>query len=1067
MAREDAREIGFETDICRALAERGWIYEDDARDAGWDPALALHVQDVLHWIRTRYPEEHAKLTRGSQTPEDVAADEQHLLRHLASTLSGRVTLDRRTGAPRGGLLGTLHTGFTYAQVARPAAQIGGMVAFPPENPNLKRAQEASEANRLRVVRQVHFDTTSNETIDLVLTVNGVPVVTIELKTDNTQNIDDALKQYRLHRQPGPTRPLLEPGRALVHFAVSNREVQMTTALEGKKTVFLPFNQGTVDGHAGNSPSETGSETDYLWRQVLERDTFLRILKDFAFWQPGDGKGKTASKTAKGKRGKLIFPRYHQLRAVQRVSADVARRSAGGKYLIWHSAGSGKTKTIAWLAHRLIRQCDERGQKVFDSVIVVSDRTVLDRNLREGVQLLRASEGLVVAVGESGGSKSPRLKKALAEGGHIVTCTLQTFPEVLKLMDADDRLADRKWCVIADEAHSSQTGTSSAALRRLLGTELSTSENDEPLTNDDLLTIQDSAVAKAENLTFIALTATPKGKTLRLFGSRVLGQDRWEAFDTYTMAQAIEEGFILDVLRNYSTYDMFAQVRDELGRHEVVDTHAAVTEMTRFVRMHPTSIAQKVEVVVEHFRRNVMHHLDGHAKAMVVTDGRKAAYHWAQQMNRYIVDRGYGQEMRALVAFSGNLDIEGDQITEAFVNGRSDTEGAFRTEEVYRVLIVADKFQTGFDEPRLCAMYVDKELHGIAAVQTLSRLNRIAPGKPDPMVVDFVNDPEQIQKAFAEYYSDAYIDTDVDAQAIYTLGTSLDTAGYYDSDRLEQVSDAFLDNASHEVLRRKVAPIVDAWFGALKQARATKNSEAYEEVKAFRSNLVKYRHAWEFLSQIVDYQDPMLSRRAMLASLLINNLRLDRSGPQEDYLGGVTLAGVDVSPRTITEDKGLAGAAHKVSALPVPTFGEPSEGGGASDPIRDAFEKVIEKVNELFARSGAEAGKAVQNGFVSATWGTLAADPAVAAMTNENSVDQIAESAAFRSSVENATWQAAQGNQELLGKLIGDPDAMRAFARFMAELAVAAHETDRLHADVHEEQEGEHDEQDRTDPTMGT
>src|SRR5699024_9032388 len=371
-------------------------------------------------------------------------------------------------------------------------------------------------------------------------------------------------------------------------------------------------------------------------------------------------------------GRLIFPRFHQLRAVERIVADIENEGTGGRYLVWHSAGSGKTKTIAWLSHRLIRHMNADSQATFDSVIVVTDRTVLDENIRDDMNLVQSSQDLVFTVGKKRGAKSPQLKKALINGNHIITCTLQTFPEVMKLIEDIGQLRGRRWAVVADEAHSSQTGSSARRLKELLaGVDI---DDDEDLSAEDLMVAKDSAIARSSNITFVALTATPKPKTLRLFGTKV-EEERWEAFDTYTMTQAIEEGFILDVLANYSTYDMFLRVRNTLNDTEEdlqVETGKAVSKIIKYARLHPTSIAQKVRVVVEHFRRNVAHMLDGQAKAMVVTSTRQAAYHWSQKMNDYIAEQGY-QGLEALVAFSGRLTgDDGEAVSEAAVNKRGDT-----------------------------------------------------------------------------------------------------------------------------------------------------------------------------------------------------------------------------------------------------------------------------------------------------------------------------------------------------------------------------------------------------------
>ena len=614
MSHAQVLEYEFESNLCDELAQHGWLYESagNTTTAGWDIARAMVPADVLHWLSTQYPDEYEKAVPSDLTNGALDLAQHKLLDHIIKELGKTTKMDPITGHPVGGLLGVLRRGFTYAQVGRSAAKFGPLMEFPPENPNLASVIERADAVRLRVLRQVRFDTQTNETIDVVLCSNGLPVVTLELKTDNTQTVNHAITQYKNDRVPGPTRALLQPGRALVHFAVSNDLVYMTTKLQGAETVFLPFNRGS-DGHAGNPPSETGSATNYLWRQILARPTFMRILKNFALFEPNRSK--------KGD-GRLIFPRFHQLRAVERVIEDVEARGPGGRYLIWHSAGSGKTKTIAWLSHRLIRHVGADAAATFDSVIVVTDRTVLDENVRDDMNLVQSSMGLVVNIGDASGAKSEQAKNALIAGNHIITCTLQTFPHVMKFIEDTDALHGRRWAVVADEAHSSQSGSTARALKGLLvDLEL---DPDQDISADDLLAATDSAIAASANITFIALTATPKAKTLRLFGSKVENEDRWEAFDTYTMAQAIEEQFILDVLTNYSTYDMFLRVKNTLEDEDDefdVETGRAVKDIVRFARLHPTAIAQKVQVVVEHFRRNVAHMLSGQARAMVVTSGR--------------------------------------------------------------------------------------------------------------------------------------------------------------------------------------------------------------------------------------------------------------------------------------------------------------------------------------------------------------------------------------------------------------------------------------------------------------
>lgn len=1025
MSHAQLMELEFESSLCTELAERGWLYEDDGKPIGWDVALAMVPTDVLVWLRTQYPDEYTKAV-----PDDLVSGakdiaERKLLQHITKELAKNTRMDPTTGHPVGGLLGVLKRGFNYAQIGRPTAKFGPMMVFPPANPQLTEVLEASEAVRLRILRQVRFDTATNESIDVVLTVNGIPVVTMELKTDNTQTVNQAIRQYKEDRKPGRTRELLAPGRSLVHFAVSNDLVYMTSKLQGEDTVFLPFNQGN-EGHEGNPPSD-GSSTNYLWREVLARPTFMRILKDFALWEP--------SKTGKKDEGRLVFPRFHQLRAVERVIQDIESCGPGGRYLIWHSAGSGKTKTIAWLSHRLIRHMSSSSKSTFDSVIVVTDRTVLDENIRHDMNLVQSSRGLVFTVGEKSGAKSPQLKKALLEGDHIITCTLQTFPELMKLIEDTSELRGRRWAVVADEAHSSQSGSAARSLKELL-VDVDLKE-DEDISADDLLQVKDSAIAASSNITFVALTATPKGKTLRLFGTERDG--RWEAFDTYTMAQAIEEGFILDVLSNYSTYDMFLRVKNELDAEtEIrVNTGEAVSNIVRYARLHPTAIAQKVRVVVEHFRRNVAHMLGGTAKAMVVTSSRVEAYHWSTKMNDYIASQGYA-DMRTLVAFSGTITPDGtDGVTEIGLNHRSDTAKSFREEDEYRVLIVANKFQTGFDEPRLMAMYVDKKLSGVATVQTLSRLNRTYPGKPAPMVVDFRNQPEDVQADFKVYYSDAHVNGDVDPNALYTIADRLDTADIYTLQEMNLVAKAYLEDEGGEALQKSLGLIKNRWSGSWQQAKVKNDKSKREALESFRADVIGYRNAWQFLSQIVDYQDPDLHRRAILATLLARNLHTDAIQHDDSYLEGVQLSGVKFTPSAISENHSLTDGGNGEIALPE-FQGEHKSGG---TPIQGPLDEAISRVNEMFRAKGVEVNSASVAGFITTYWGFLDSNTEAVAMAKNNSAAQLKASESFGGAVGLAMLKACQESQEIQSYM-ADPEFLAEIIKISAEALHAEHHTAR-------------------------
>jgi type I restriction enzyme, R subunit len=1028
MSHAQLMEQEFEENLCSELGERGWLYEDDGKPNGWDVSLAMVPADALHWMAVQYPDEYEKAVPGDLVGEQRTDAERKLLAHVAKELAKATRMDPTTGHSVGGLLGVLRKGFSYAQIGRPVARFGPMMVFPPSNPNLTEVVEAAAAVRLRILRQVRFDTNTNETIDVVLLANGLPVVTLELKTDNTQTVNHAIRQYKEDRKPGKSRPLLEPGRALVHFAVSNDLVYMTTKLQGGDTVFLPFNQGN-DGHEGNPPSVTGSSTNYLWWDVLARPMFMRIVKDFALFEPG--------KSVKKNEGQLVFPRFHQLRAVERVVADIEANATGKRYLIWHSAGSGKTKTIAWLSHRLIRHMSADSKSTFDSVIVVTDRTVLDENIREDMNLVQSSAGLVVAVGEKSGAKSPQLKKALLEGDHIVTCTLQTFPEVMKLIEDTQELRGRRWAVVADEAHSSQSGSASRQLKELLADiELDPGEDD--IGADDLLLAEDSAIARSSNITFIALTATPKAKTLRLFGTQ--RNDRWEAFDTYTMAQAIEEGFILDVLTNYSTYDMFLRVKNTLegedSESEIqVNTGEAVSSIVRYARLHPTAIAQKVRVVVEHFRRNVQPLLDGQARAMVVTSSRMEALNWSRKMDAYIAEKGY--DLHTLAAFSGSLtDEDGETVTEVSVNGVSDVGRAFREEGIYRVLIVANKFQTGFDEPRLLAMYVDKKLSGVATVQTLSRLNRIYPGKPAPMVLDFRNTPAGVQKDFELYYSDAHVEGDVDPNALITLGERLDTTGLYTHEEMNAVADAFIKNTGGEAIAKSLSPIKNRWSGQWRQAVLSKDKKQKDDLESFRADVLAYRNAWQFLSQIVDYQDPELHRRAILATLLGRNLHIDGNDYDDSFLEGVQLSGVKLVPSGIEEDHSLGEGSSEGIRLPI----FEGEHAGSATPIRGPLEEAIDKVNEMFSAKGVDVSPESVSGFITTFWGFLDANEEAVAMAKNNTVAQLKASEGFSGAVGLAVLKTVNESKEIQSYMT-DPAFIGQIADIAADALHAQHQSD--------------------------
>ncbi|MFN7812210.1 MAG: type I restriction endonuclease subunit R, partial [Planctomycetia bacterium] len=800
------KEIAFEEEICEHLGAYGWVYvEGDA--SKYDRARALFPEDVLAWVQTTQAPAWEALVKnhGAQAGET-------LLTRLRDSINQRGTLDvLRQGIEMLGVKGKL-----------PLAQFKPALAINPE------IQARYEQNRLRVLRQVRYSLHNENSIDLVLFLNGIPVATAELKADFTQSVKDAIDQYRFDRDPKPkgkpAEPLLNwPAGALVHFAVSNSDVFMVTRLAGPSTGFLPFNKGD-HGAAGNPVNPAGGHrTAYLWEDVWQRDRWLEILGRYFVGEKDD---KRQLKT-------YLFPRYHQLDATRKLQEAVLADGAGQKYLVQHSAGSGKTKTIAWTAHFFADLHDANHKKVFDTVLVVSDRTVIDGQLQDALFDFERTTGVVATIKGEAGSKSGELAEALSGDKKIVVCTIQTFPYALEAVRSLAATKGKKFAVIADEAHSSQAGEAAAKLKAVLSAEeLAEIGEGGEVSMDDVLAAQMANRAKDSGITFVAFTATPKTKTLELFGTRPdparpASKDNVPApFHVYSMRQAIEEGFILDVLKNYTTYKLafrLAHGGKELDDKEV-ERSAALKKIMGWVRLHPYNIAQKVEIVVEHFREHVSPLLGGKAKAMVVVSSRQEAVRWTLAIDKYIASRKYS--MRTLVAFSGEVndpDSGPDPFTEnspslnPTLKGR-DMREAFKGDE-FQILLVANKFQTGFDQPLLCAMYVDKRLAGIQAVQTLSRLNRCHPGKDTTYVLDFVNDTQEVLEAFKTYYDTAELATTTDPNLVFNLKAKLDGTGHYDDNEVDRVVRVEVNPSSKKAdLIAAVTPVSQRLLGQFREAQ---------------------------------------------------------------------------------------------------------------------------------------------------------------------------------------------------------------------------------------------------------
>jgi len=933
------KEIRFEDDVVDHLAAHGWLYEIGA-GARHDRSRALFPEDLVAWVRDSQPEAWDALSK-----THAAAAEAVLLDRLRKSLDERGVLD----VLRGGLdMVGLRSRLSLAQF-KPAM---GM------NPETTRRYQA---NRLRVARQVRYSTGSENSFDLVLYLNGVPVATVELKTDFTQSLQDAIDQYRFDRDPRPqgqkAEPLLSfPGGALVHFAVSSSEVAMTTRLEGKDTRFLPFNKGDHGGK-GNPLNPTGHRTAYLWEEVWARDSWLEIL----------GRYMVTRRDAKKQITGVIFPRYHQLDATRKLAAKVLEEGSGGRFLIQHSAGSGKTNSIAWAAHLLSELHDAKDDKLFASVIVVSDRNVIDTQLQEALFDFQRIAGVVATIKSEGGSKSGQLAEALAAGKKVIVCTIQTFPFALDAVRELAATEGKAFAVIADEAHSSQSGEAASKLKQMLSAEEAAALADGgEVSSEDILSAQMAGRAAERGITYVAFTATPKGKTMELFGrpphpDRPIGDENLPGpFHVYSMRQAIEEGFILDVLRNYTPYQLAFRLAHE-GRDlddREVERSKAKKEIMRWVRLHPHNISQKVQIVVEHFRENVQPLLDGKAKAMVVLGSRAEAVRWQIAVRRYIEEQGY--KLGALVAFSGEVtDADLGEVTEASaalnpgLNGR-DIRDAFKS-EAFHLLLVANKFQTGFDQPLLCGMYVDRRLAGIQAVQTLSRLNRAHPGKDTTYVLDFVNSSDEILAAFQTYYETAALESATDPNMIYDLRAKLDGAGHYDDFEVERVVKVELNPMARQAdLIAAIEPVAQRVvhaFNAAKQAQvsalsrddATAAAEAKDHMDAlalFKSDMATFQRLYSFLSQILDYGNTEIEKRSIFYRRLLPLLEFGRERE------GIDLSGVKLTHHSLKAESKRdllygEGEAPKLNGM--------AEVGSGSlqDKDKARLDEIIARVNDLF------------------------------------------------------------------------------------------------------------------------
>ena len=860
-------EARLEDAIVDYLSENGGFvsvnYRDGEAKGRYDKARALDPDLVLDFIKKtqQKPWNSLLAIHGEETSRIV-------LDHLCKELDTK------------GILKVLRQGFKcYGKKLRVAV-------FAPSNAMNPDTLEVYQANVLSVSRQLYYSEEHTNSLDLVLFINGLPIVTAELKNPlSGQTVEDAKKQYKRDRD---SRELIFEfkKRTLVHFAVDQDSVFMATRLSGDKTYFLPFNLGN-QGHAGNPPAaDEGYRTAYLWRDVWQRDSLLDILGRFMHLEVKEKRILTDRGAIKKiTKETMIFPRYHQLDSVRKLIASTQEHGPGRNYLVQHSAGSGKSNSIAWLAHRLSSLHDSDDKKVFDSVIVVTDRRILDQQLQNTIYQFDHKQGVVEKIEED----TRQLVRALANGTPIVITTLQKFPFITETLEKlkDESVfnltistKDKNFAVIVDEAHSSQSGESAMELKGVLNADGILEEANALAADDDAdhlagVVREMMKRGKQPNLSFFAFTATPKYKTKMVFDEP--GPTGESPFHLYTMRQAIEERFILDVLKNYIHYEAFFRIVQATEEDKNVERKKAARALARILTLHPHNITMKTEVMVEHFRTHVRHKIGGRAKAMVVTDSRLHAVRYKQAFDKYISDKGYS-DVKTLVAFSGIVedpDAPGKNWTEVSMNNgikESELPEKFDTPE-YQLLLVAEKYQTGFDQPLLHTMYVDRKLTGLQAVQTLSRLNRTCPGKEDTFILDFRNKPEEIYKAFKPYYEDTPSDELIDAQHLYRLQHQIEETGLIFEEEISAFCAVYFKPRRKETVHdhAQMNGILDHAVERFKE----REDEEQEEVKTL---LVNFRNMYAFLSQVIPYQDSDLEELYTYLRFLLTKLPKRETGP---------------------------------------------------------------------------------------------------------------------------------------------------------------------------------------------
>ena len=898
-------EYAFEEHIEDVLLNtHGFI---SAQQADYDKALCPRPETVISFIRATQIQKWADYC-------ELIGDKAQATRSLFKRIKEVVDKEGTLHALRRGF--DIHGGGHF-----------DLCYFEPTNPVAEESRRLYQENLLHVQRQVKFSEADEKSLDMGIFLNGLPIFTIELKNQiSGQNISHAIKQYKDTRDP--KEPLFRFKRCLAHFAVDNDLVYVTTELAGAKTQFLPFNQG-YDGGAGNPPCKIGYATSYLWQDVWQKPRILDLIQRFIrVVDVLDDKGKKTDKQ------RQIFPRFHQLTCVRELGADAQQHGAGKSYLNQHSAGSGKTNCIAWLANSLATLHTKAGQPVFSSVIVISDRRVIDRQLQRTLSQVIETPGMLVNIASDDGMTSKDLKRALEDGKRIIVTTLQKFGVI---MDSMGELPGERFAVIVDEAHSSQAGQSAKAVQKVLSYSSEDEKKDEEeKTVEDRILEELKTRGPQKNVSHFAFTATPKPETLQQFGTKH-ADGTFKPFSLYTMRQAIEEKFILDVLKNYTTYDQYWALLKKVKDDPEFDEVKAKSLLKQFVSRHERTIAKKVAIIVEHFQASVSNKLGGKAKAMIVTSSRLHAVRYRLAVDAHL--KSTGSPFKALVAFTDVVKDakDGKEYTEAKMNGFPEATTGDRFEgDEYRFLIVASKFQTGFDQPKLLAMYVDKKLSGVACVQTLSRLNRTTAGKEETFVLDFENSAEDIEKGFQPFYDRVTLSKETDPNQLYNIRTDLEKFEIHEKADVEAFAKLwFADKPNLPLMHATVDPVAEKWKAEVEEDQVDYKSKARDFVKLYA-----------FISSLVSLRDTGLEKLFVFLRFLLPKLPAKKGELPLAVLGMVDMEKLAVR-KNDKKDIGLKRGETKVDPL--------NYGAGAelSEEERQTLSKIIEDLNSRFNTSFTE------------------------------------------------------------------------------------------------------------------